>query len=301
MPPFESHVLAQLVLQLIRDALVDGQSATSHVIGQYFFHTYDFASANQAPLTTNSALVSFHRVAVDVANAWMGGVLVYAFLRSMWERSFRARYTLRAILPKLLLVSVLVNFGLIFIQALIDLDNATATAFWGTMASVNVDSVWSRFLLLTDPGNIIIGFLYLLVGILLLVLTVTSVARSVVILLMAAASPLAAMCLVLPETRTYATSWARLFLVAVFSQALQVAVLRMALMLTFGNSFLGAIHGLVALYLVLRVPSVLHASSSMESKLMTYAKHAEHALHKGLEAGGSVAHHAGRTHAVLAD
>jgi hypothetical protein len=39
-----------------------------------------------------------------------------------------------------------------------------------------------------------------------------------------------------------------------------------------------AIHGLVALFLVLRVPGALHAGSKVESKLLTRARQGERAL-----------------------
>jgi hypothetical protein len=71
--------------------------------------------------------------------------------------------------------------------------------------------------------------------------------------------------------------WRRLFVTAVFSQLVQVLVLKIALSLTFADSVVTSIHGIVALYVVLRVPMAFHAASGAESTVIAYAKHVEHA------------------------
>jgi hypothetical protein len=40
------------------------------------------------------------------------------------------------------------------------------------------------------------------------------------------------------------------------------------------------VYGLLAMYLVLRVPGALHASSKAESKVLMWAKHGAHAVEK---------------------
>src|SRR5258708_5281937 len=58
-----------------------------------------------------------------------------------------------------------------------------------------------------------------------------------------------------------------------------------------GAPAVGALRGIVAMYLVLKVPSALHAASTSETKMMTYAKHLEHGLHSAVTHASS-AHHA---------
>ena len=57
-------------------------------------------------------------------------IVAYSLMRSIWERGYRARYSLKALLPKLLLVIVLVNFGMPILQGAIDLNNGAVHAFW---------------------------------------------------------------------------------------------------------------------------------------------------------------------------
>ena len=85
----------------------------------------------------------------------------------------------------------------------------------------------------------------------------------------------------------------KLFLTTVFTQVIQVLILRVSLLLLFqDHGVLSAVHGLVALYLVLRVPSALHAASHAESKAMLYAKHAGHGAVKAFEHAVAPPHHA---------
>ncbi|MFY9614751.1 MAG: hypothetical protein WAT58_05065, partial [Candidatus Dormiibacterota bacterium] len=75
--------------------------------------------------------------------------------------------------------------------------------------------------------------------------------------------------------------WRRLFFTAVFMQAVQVLVLRLALVLLFEDrSPISVLYGLLAMYLVLRVPGALHASSKAESRALMWAKHGVHAVEK---------------------
>jgi hypothetical protein len=103
---------------------------------------------------------------------------------------------------------------------------------------------------------------------------------------------MAFICMLLPELRTYVSSWRRLFFATVFTQVVQVLILRLAMLLLFEDrGVLGAVHGLVALYLVLRVPSALHAASHAESKVMLYAKHASHSAARAIEHAVMPEHH----------
>jgi hypothetical protein len=188
-------------------------------------------------------------------------------MRSIFERSFRARYTIKAMLPRLLLVVVMVNFGLVLMQGAIDLNNGVVHAIW-TYQPGNLDpasNLW-RLMVAPPPYNLLLATMFFLVANLLLVLLVSG-------------APMAFVCLLLPELRTYAYAWRRLFLTTVYAQAIQVLVLRLSLVLLFqDHGFVQAIHGLVALVLVLRVPSALHAASRVESKLATFARQGERAV-----------------------
>jgi len=231
-----------------------------------------------------------------MAMSAMAVVLTYALARSMFEHSFRARYTLKAMLPRMMMVILLVTFGLALIQQAVDLNNAAVDAIWSYSGRLSLDSnLWA--LLVGSPGtDIVLAVLLFLVAILLVLLLLSSVARNLLLLILVAAAPLAFLCMLLPDLNTYAESWRRLFFTTVFTQVAQVLVLRVSLLLLFqDHGVLAAVHGLVALYLVLRVPSALHAASHAESKAMLYAKHAGHGAVKALEHAIDPPHHAAHT------
>ncbi|MEA2682535.1 MAG: hypothetical protein QOK05_863 [Chloroflexota bacterium] len=247
--------------------------------------------------TDNAVLRSIYGLTSAMAMAMLVAVLTYSFVRSMFEHSFHARYTLKAMLPRMMVVVLLLTFGLAVMQQAIDLNNAAVDAIWTYRAGLPApDSNLWHLLSGGQDGNIILALLFFLVAVLLVVLIVTSVARNLLVVALMAAAPLAFICALLPELETYATEWRRLFLTAVFTQVVQVLILRLALLLVFDDhGVLSAIHGLVALYLVLRVPGALHAASHAESKALLAAKHLGHSAVKTFEHATIPAHHAHST------
>jgi hypothetical protein len=247
--------------------------------------------------TDNAVLRSVYGLTSAMAMTVLVAVLTYSFLRSMFEHSFHARYTLKAVLPRMLVVILLLTFGLAAMQQAVDLNNAAVDAIWTYRGGLRAaDSNLWQLLLGGQDGNIILAVMFFLVAVLLVLLVVTSVARNLLMVVLMAAAPMAFICMLLPELETYATEWRRLFFTAVFTQAVQVLVLRLALLLLFeDHGVVSAIHGLVALYLVLRMPGALHAASHAESKALLYAKHAGHAAIKSIEHVTNPPHHAHST------
>ncbi|MHB8509338.1 MAG: hypothetical protein ACYDGR_11920 [Candidatus Dormibacteria bacterium] len=292
--------LVALLMALIQRVEVDAQAAFGGVVERYILFTGNFAGGGR--FIDNYALRALYATTRTMAISMLGAIIAYSCMHAMFERGFRARYTLKVILPRTMLVIALIQGGLFLVQALVDLDNALVHELWWTPqggGSASHLTLWSQFVLFSTPGNLVLAIFELVTVVVLVVLGVTSVARNLVLIILAAAAPLAFLCMVLPETRTYALAWRRLLLSTIFAQAAQVLVLRLALMLSFGNdTMVGAIHGLVALLLVLKIPTALHAASKAESKLAMYTRHAEHALEKGIEhAVHPPAHSRTRAHA----
>ena len=235
-----------------------------------------------------------------MAMSAMAAMLTYAFARSMFEHSFHAKYTLKAMLPRMLLVILLLTFGLAAMQQAVDLNNAAVDAIWTYNGRVSADSNLWKLLVGNPETDVVLGVLMFLVAVLLLLLLLTSVARNLLLLILVAGAPLAFICMLLPDLDSYTESWRKLFFTTLFTQVIQVLVLRVSLLLLFqDHGVLAAVHGLVALYLVLRVPSALHAASHAESKAMLYAKHAGHGAVKAIEHAVAPAHHATtRSHAA---
>jgi hypothetical protein len=312
---FDPAHLIQLIVGVINELLNGLRSISEQAIERYFLWTANFngpiecsmpAFGSAHPLQVfsgancrfidNTVLQGLYRISSAMANAAMVAVVVYSLLRSIWERGYRARYTLKAVLPKLLLVIALVNFGLPLMQGAIDLNNGAVHAFWSFDLGMGIDkpsNLWDALVL--PGGNLLVNLLALLTALLLLVLAITSVARNLLLVFLIGGSPLVFLCLLLPETHNFLVAWRRLFLTAVFTQAVQVMVLRVALVLLLEDrSPIAAVHGLLAMFLVLKVPGALHASSKAESKLLMWAKHGEHAVERAVghhTSGGHVRAH----------
>ncbi|MGI8607699.1 MAG: conjugal transfer protein TrbL family protein [Candidatus Dormibacteria bacterium] len=268
--------------------------------GNLCFHSFSPRRLEPAGcrFTDNSSLRTLYALTSAMAMTMLAGILTYAFMRSMFEHSFRARYTLKAMLPRMLVVIVLVTFGLALMQQAVDLNNAAVDTIWTHQSLPGVNSnLWE--LMLGGPAeNVILAVLLFLVAVMLVLLVITSVARNLLLVILVAGAPLAFVCMLLPELDSYAASWHRLFFTTVFTQVVQVLILRVSLMLLFeDHGVLSAVHGIVALYLVLRVPSALHAASHAESKAMLYAKHAGHGAVKAFEHAVEPEHHT-RSHSA---
>ncbi|MEA2645064.1 MAG: hypothetical protein QOE92_147 [Chloroflexota bacterium] len=304
--PDPAHLLdpalaVRMILGLVNELLTGLRSISDQVLERYFLWTGNLSGGEgcmqvhvgsgglvfqtDAPcrFIDNRVLRGLYGLCSAMANAALGGVVVYAMLRSIWERGYQSRYDLRAMLPRLLLVAALVNFGLPLMQGAIDLNNAAVHAFWTFDLGLAIDqpaNLWTALVMLPD-GNLLVGLLALVTALMFLVLAAASVARNLLLVFLIGGAPLVFACMLLPETHTYVTAWRRLFLATVFTQAIQVLVLRTAFVLLLEDrSPFSAVHGLLALFLVLKVPGALHASSKIESKVVAWAKHAEHALEK---------------------
>src|SRR5436305_13712130 len=68
----------------------------------------------------------------------------------------------------------------------------------------------------------------LAIAVMLVIVAFTYVVRFALLVVLLAAALLASVCMILPETKRYAQSWLRLFLLIVFMQFGQVLVLRFA-------------------------------------------------------------------------
>ena len=294
LPGVDPAPMADLFGQMVEMLMKQGASSFNWVIEYYFLWTGNFHGDSHCifnfatpacGFTGNDVVRGLYRLTAAIADATLAAIVTYGFMRSIFERSFRARYTLKAMLPRLLLVIVLVNFGLFVMQGAIDVNNGAVHAIWTYRSGLDLtrSNLWA-LMVAPPPYNLLLATMFMLVAVLLIVLAVTSVARNLLLVLLVAGAPMAFICLLLPELHSYAIAWRKLFLTTVFAQAAQVMVLRLSLVLLFqDHGFMQAIHGLVALFLVLKVPGALHAGSKAESKLMTWAHHGEKALEKGAE------------------
>jgi hypothetical protein len=287
-PGLLSGGVVGLVQSLLQRVSTDGSGLFDQVMLRFFLRTDNFDPGGGA-FTSNHALVRLYGITSGIARAVLALLLVYVAMRTMFEHGYRTRHSLKLMLPQLMLVTVLVQFGLPLIQGAVDLNNAVVERI-GLRPVVEGGgmSAWADFLRVDPNGNLVLALLLAVAAVLLVIIGITSVARNVLLILLSASLPLAVLGVLVPEMDSLLDSWKRLFLTTVFSQVAEVMMMRIALLLSFSRDagFIDAIHGLVAFYLVLKMPTALHAASHAESRAMMYLRHAEHAVGHALTHGG---------------
>ncbi len=264
------EIFSQLVAGFFEHLIADVRDSVSGMVETYLLSTYDFSTLHPQPLTSNAALQAMHHLTLGIADLLLVIVLMWAFFRSQWERSFRAHYTVKVVLPRALAAVAFAHFSLLIGQMAIDLNNALVHAVWTT----GLPGTGSRFpwafafshqfgLPLFELG------VRLVIVVMLVIVALTYVVRFALIAVLLVLAPLAALCVILPETKQYARAWNRLFLTTVFMQFVQVLILRFAsIFLTeqYGNP-VQALYGLAVLYLIVKVPGLMNASGHLEVKL----------------------------------
>jgi hypothetical protein len=293
------HLIVGVLTHFIDGARHDVES----VLQRYLFSTIDTSVPYTRAFTDNPSLrhLTFGlALAMDVL---LVGVLLIGLLRGIFEHtSYRARYSLKILLPRLLLAVALVHFSLPLAQMAIDLDNALGQVASGLGGAMHVDGLpWSSSLSAPLVANMSVTqdifhavfAVGLVVALVLLVLSY--VVRYALLSVLIVLSPVAAVCTVLPDTRPYARSWLRLFMVTVFMQAVQLVVLRVAITLAFDTSGVGLVqtfYGLATLLLMLKVPGALNTAAHLETKTKTLGHHVERAFKHAVH--GAATHGAAR-------
>jgi hypothetical protein len=291
-----------LLLKLV-EALLDGiikdfanWFSSTHFVETYLLGTFDLSRLPAGPVTANPAIVGMNRVTIAIADALLVLIFVWAFLRSQWERSFRAHYTLKTMLPRAMAAVVLAHFSLALAQMAIDLNNALVQAAWtADVVGRAHQADWLVALLnpasyALTPGTGAVSLIRLVLHVVLilmvLMLALTYVVRFALLAILLVLAPLAAIGMILPETKNYARGWVRLFEVTVFMQFAQVVVLRLAsaFVTEQQDNLMQTLYGLAILYLVIKVPGLMNASAHLELR-------AERLAHKAWTAGAKVAAH----------
>jgi hypothetical protein len=124
------------------------------------------------------------------------------------------------------------------------------------------------------------------------ILVLSYVVRTALLEVLIVLAPLAALCSVLPDTRHFAFTWLRLFMVAVFMQAVQLIILRVATAVGFGagSGIAESLFALATLWIVIKVPGTLHAATHVERHGHIALRHVQRTMHRAL----APAHHAVR-------
>jgi hypothetical protein len=291
------HLLTGVLGQVVSTARADLNTELT----KYLFTTVDPTSSGLRPLTSNPTVTHLNATMAVAADILVGAVVVFASLRSMFEHNnLRARYTLKLVLPRLLVAIALVHGSIYFMQMAIDLNNAIGGVAVSLGDPLTPGTLpWSSTF---DPASVqaiqvsqdlfhAIFAVALLVALVILVLSY--VIRTALLEILIVIAPLAALCSVLPDTKGYARLWLRLFVVTVFMQAVQLIVLRVATATAFssGDGVAQSLYALATLWIMLKVPSTLHTASHFESRAQTLGRHVERSVRRAIAPVHHAVHH----------
>ena len=273
----------------------------NHELTRYLYVTVDPSTAATRPFTANPTVAHLNASIAIAADVLVGAVVVFASLRSMFEHvSYRPRYTLKVVLPRLLVAIALVHGSIYFIQMAIDLDNAIGQVALSLGGNLSPDALpWSGTLgpasvqAIRVSQDLFHALFALALVVALVILVLTYVVRAALLEILVVLAPLAALCTVLPDTRGYAKMWLRLFMVTVFMQAVQLIVLRVATATGFGagDGLAGSLYALATLWIMLKVPGTMHAATQFESKAHSMGRHVERSMRRALAPVHHAVHH----------
>ncbi|HEY4844579.1 MAG TPA: hypothetical protein VII89_02695 [Candidatus Dormibacteraeota bacterium] len=269
------EIFSGLVTGFFNNLINDVRDSIGSSVETYLLSTHDVSTLTARPLTDEPALQAMFHLTLAIADLLLVLIFTWAFLRSQWERSFRAHYTLKVVLPRAMAAIAMAHFALLFGQMVIDLNNALVHAVWTQPLPGGPPRLPWTFALTNGFGLPLFEIaIRLAIAVMLVIVAFTYVVRFALLAVLLAVAPLASMCTILPETKRYAQSWLRLFLLTVFMQFGQVLVLRFASLFAdqVGARPLEALYGVAVLYLLIKVPGLMNASSHVELKAQHFAE-----------------------------
>ena len=246
------EIFSGLVTGFFNNLINDVRDSVAGTVETYLLSTHDLSTLVPRPLTEEPALQAMFHLTLAMADLLLVLIFTWAFLRSQWERGFRAHYTLKVILPRAMAAIVMAHFGLLFGQMAIDLNNAMVHAIWTQPFPGGTPRFPWMFAMDSAFGQPLFQIVIrLAIAVMLVIVALTYVMRFALLAVLLGVAPLAAICMILPETKRYAQSWLRVFLLTVFMQFGQVLVLRFASLFAdqIGTRPVEALYGVAVLYL----------------------------------------------------
>ncbi len=236
------------------------------------------------PFTQSAAIARFQPTAVAIADAALIAAVVWGSYHIMFARGVRSLYTVRILLPRLLLGLLLANFSLPLLQGAVDVNNALDAAVLSTGTGFDPASLLNGS---RDLGSgpalsiIVTAALFCGYGVLGIAYTV----RYSMLIVLAIVAPLAALVSVLPDTHHYARKWGALFVSTLLMQPLQLLILQVGLQLEVASSPVNPLRhvfALATLLIAFKVPGALHSTSTAGTHALSTIKHYAHlAAHTG--------------------
>ncbi len=288
--------ILQAVVGLLGHLVSVARVDLSGVLDRFLFQTVDPTVSGNRPITANPNLARLNLGLALAVDLMIALVLLFTSLRSVFERSMRSKYDLKVILPRVLLAVVLAHGSLLFMQMTVDLNNALDRVALALGGPLNSDTLpWSPSM---SPDTIarLVGGQDLFEAVLIVALVVAMailvlayVVRAALLNVLIVTAPLAALLSIVPDTRTHARTWLRLFLGTVFMQAVQLIILRVAVTTEFNSQggLITTVYALATLWLLLKVPGAMGTSTHLETKAHTML----HSLERSAKHAIMPAHH----------
>ncbi len=218
----------------------------------------------------NATVIQFTTWSIGVVDAAVAVFIVLAGYNLMIARQIGARYhDVMEVLPCIALAVLAANLSLFFIRFFIDLENALCqgvTDLFGLTFLTN--TIVGLFQGNLVSAGLLVFLLAMVLGVMNLLLAGQMLLRLALLVLLIVLAPPAFLCWALPQTQGYARLWTSTFAATVFVQFFQVSALALGTMLisytstahllNLDSTVLALLISIAVLYLVLRIPGMLH-------------------------------------------
>jgi len=251
--------------KVIASLLEDSLGLLLKVWFGFILRTTDFETGKD--FVSNVTIHRFEPAVQLVADSALVLVIVIACYKLMWGHGVRTQYTVRILLPRLLMGTLLINFALPLFQLAVQASNATCDAIqsFGTIPDWN--AWWDNYRLdqthgvwqFITTGALVAGYD---------VLAVAYLVRYAILIVLAITAPLAGLLFTLPDTHYLAKHWASLFVTNLLMQPAQLFVLAIGFALeNGGHTPVHHLFALASLLIVFKVPGALGGAEKTAHKL----------------------------------
>jgi hypothetical protein len=264
--------------KVIASLLEDSLGLLLKVWFGFILHTTDFDTGKDFVL--NATIRRFEPAVQLAADAALALVVVVASYRLMWGHGVKSQYTVRLLLPRLMMGTLLINFSLPLIQVAVHASNVVCDAIqtFGTIPDWN--TWWDNYRLDQTHGV----WQFATTGILVAgydVLAVAYLVRYAILIVLAITAPLAGLLFTLPDTHYLAKQWSSLFVTNLLMQPAQLFVLAIGFGLeNGGHTPVHHLFALASLLIVFKVPGALGGAEKTAHKLESAVTTGLHSLQR---------------------
>ena len=231
----------------------------------FILRTTDFETGKD--FVSNVTIHRFEPAVQLVADSALVLVVVVACYKLMWGHGVRSQYTVRILLPRLLMGTILINFAQPLFQLAVQASNTACDAIQSFGTIPNWNTWWDNYRLdqthgvwqFITTGALVAGYDMLAVAYLI---------RYAILIVLAITAPIAGLLFTLPDTHYLAKQWASLFVTNLLMQPAQLFVLAIGFALeNGGHTPVHHLFALASLLIVFKVPGALGGAEKTAHKL----------------------------------